>query len=185
MLSDSAINTAIIDGHIEVEPYQISDLQPASLDVHLGPDILIYNGPPYIDFDDPVENLPSFYERWNVDDVTLEPGTFVLGATLERVRLGNKHCAHFDGRSTLGRLGIMVHVTAGFIDSGFNGNITLEIKNLSNTTYRLKNGMGIGQLLFHSVEGKVLRPYGSKGLGSKYDGVQTGPRAPILRKDKL
>jgi dCTP deaminase len=184
MLSDTMIHAAIQDGELEVEPYNMDDLQPASLDVHLGDTFLKYDGPPVIDFADPPVGALS-HKRFMVNDFWLHPGGFVLGSTLERVRIGNQYSAHFDGRSTLGRLGIMVHVTAGFIDPGFNGNITLEIKNLSETSYRFKAGMGIGQLLFHTMEGRVMRPYGSPGLGSKYDGIQRGARAPILRKEKL
>lgn len=184
MLSDTNIELAIQHGYFSIEPFNREDLQPASLDVHLGPELLVYKGPPYIDFKDPID-LVHYYDRQFVEDVILDPGGFVLGATLERVRLGSWHSAHFDGRSTLGRLGITVHITAGFIDPGFDGNITLEIKNLSHTSYRLKNGMGIGQLLFHEMKGPVRRPYGSDGLASKYGGYQSGPRPPVLRKEKL
>ena len=98
----------------------------------------------------------------------MEPGDFILGSTVEHIEVPPDLAARVEGKSSLGRLGLMVHVTAGFIDPGFKGNITLELKNLSHRSITLKTGMPISQICFEELSGKVLRPYGSEGLGSKY-----------------
>jgi dCTP deaminase len=199
MLSDHAISKGLDAEDFEVYPLQFGAIQPTSVDVRLGPTILKYRPEKWyhriswmqwhpwfrdhIDLRD-TPDLRGRYEEFDTDGYTLEPGEFVLSSTLETLRLGNRHGAIFDGRSTGGRLGLLVHITAGFCDPGFHGNVTLEIKNIAPYAITLYQGFGIGQLIFESVEGEVRNPYGSVSCGSKYGGVQSGPRPPILRKGR-
>lgn len=127
-------------------------IQPASVDLRLSPQI-IYKG------------IPG---RVKDDKYVMTPGQFVFGSTIERIEVPPDLAARVEGKSSLGRVGLMVHVTAGFIDPGFRGNITLELKNLSDEPITLEVGMPISQVCFLEVFGKVLRPYGSEELGSKY-----------------
>jgi deoxycytidine triphosphate deaminase len=115
--------------------------------------------------------------RWDDGPFLLTAGGFTLASTAERVTIPPHLYAHLDGKSTLGRLGLVVHVTAGWIDPGFDGEITLELANLSAIPVRLVEGMRIAQLRFGLMEGRVVRPYGHPGLGSHYQG-QTGPTGP-------
>ena|SRR3990167_2385754 len=147
-----------------VEPFDESLVQPASLDVRLGPRILI-----------PEKSLaiivvgtdrPYYYEEHL--PYNLEPGTFILCHTLEEVRLPPNIAAKFEGKSSLGRLGLMTHITAGFIDPGFIGNLTLEVKNAGSHRLRLTEGIKIGQIAFFQLDEAAERPYGSKELGSHY-----------------
>lgn len=129
-------------------------VQPASVDLHLSSDINLFDKSPNVEID------PKGY--------TIFPGQFLLGSTVEHVEIPNDLTARVEGKSSLGRIGLMVHVTAGFIDPGFRGNITLELKNLSIFSISLSTGMPISQLCFQKIFGKVLRPYGSDELDSKY-----------------
>jgi dCTP deaminase len=114
----------------------------------------------------------------------LEPGGFVLGCTVEKVQVPVDLIARVEGKSSLGRIGLMVHVTAGFIDPGFRGRITLELRNLNKLPIELHPGMRVSQIIFETVEGQVLRPYGTKGLGSKYQDSE-GVRGPLGEMEEV
>ena len=136
-----------------IYPFHYNQLQPCSYDLRLGCDLKTIRGKT-IDLND--------------GDYTLKPNEFILGSTFEYVSIPNTISAFVDGKSSLGRLGIAVHITAGFIDAGFEGNVTLEIKNNSDKQFRLSEGMLIGQLIFFELKSECMRPYGSDGLNSHY-----------------
>lgn len=141
----------------------VGDLQPASIDLRLDTDIVIPRKA-----HDPIEiRIPE--SGW-----LLPPNLFVLGCTTAHVKLSDDIAAQVNGKSSLGRLGLIIHVTAGFVDPGFEGQLTLEMYNLSQDAVLLKPGMKICQLHFFEMTTKVERPYGSRGLGSHYQG-QMGP----------
>lgn len=161
ILSDLSIREEIQSGNLVIDPFPLNEaFQPASVDLRLN---------------DKDDFQPKLCKRRYVGNdngnkykTLLYPGQFVLTSTLERVEIPNYLSARVEGKSSLGRKGLMVHVTAGFIDPGFKGNITLELKNLSSSIIFLKPGMYISQICFMRLDGKVLRPYGSEGLKSRY-----------------
>lgn len=155
ILSDRDIVDAIKRGVFLVNPFTIENLQPASVDLHLNNDLKKINGE-IIDIED-----ESYF---------LKPHEFILASTLERVKIPIDLVGHVDGRSSIGRLGVMVHITAGYIDSGFEGNITLELFNASEQEFELRYGDSICQIIFEQLTSPCARPYGSAGLGSKYQG---------------
>lgn len=165
ILSDQDIFTELVAGELRVTPASpLSAFQPASLEVHLG-DAATRNHFDEVHYDlDPVKTPETWY---------LEPGEFALGCTVETVTLPSTLCAQVNGKSSLGRLGLLVHATAGFIDPGFEGQITLELKNIGNHTILLHSGMAVAQLVFHRLSSPSQRPYGHPELGSHYQG-QTG-----------
>lgn len=171
MLADSTIAAAVRDGHLGIEPFDPARLQPASYDLTLADEFLVP-----VPQDSPVDlaNIPSgITERVVVsaeEGFVLEPGGFVLARTVEKVKVPGDLLGQVQGRSSLGRCGLTAHVTAGFIDSGFEGTIVLECANLSPWDLRLRPGMGIAQIQFIHCSGRVRRPYGHPELGSKYQG---------------
>ena len=155
ILSDKTIMQRIkIKKDLIVTPLNDCDVQPCSIDLHLGRTLKTIQG-------------REFYLKEKVHKI-LEPGEFILGSTLEHVEIPNDIVAVVDGKSSLGRLGITAHVTAGYIDAGFKGNITLEIANLSDEPFQLDRNMPIAQIVFHTLTSSVIRPYGSDGLNSHY-----------------
>ncbi len=128
---------------------------------------------PYIDVRRPMEDLTELVEVEGDGPFILHPGEFVLGQTLERITLPGDLVARLEGKSSLGRLGLLIHSTAGFVDSGFSGNLTLELSNVANLPIALYRGMKIGQISFFRMTSAVERPYGSHELGSKYQGQST------------
>lgn len=144
-------------------PYTIKQLNPNSYDVTLQDTILVFTGDGYADGND--HTLHGIHtEQVKIDDhYMLQPGQFVLGATVEKISLPDNMMARFDGKSSLGRLGLCTHVTAGFIDAGFIGTITVELKNENTFPIMLKAGMRIGQVSFEYLNGKAVRPYGMIG----------------------
>lgn len=162
-LPDWMILDDLKSGRIGVTPWDPKDVQPASLDVHLGRSFRTENG---LEFQ---INGPH--------PEVLYPNQFILGHTREFIRLPADVAARVEGKSTIGRQGLMIHVSAGFVDPGFEGELTLELKNLSTTKqFQLHSGMLIAQISFHQLLGPAVRPYGSPDLGSHYQG-QTGPTA--------
>ena len=131
---------------------------------------------PYIDVRKPMEDLTELVDAGGEEPFILHPGEFVLGQTLERVTLPNDLVARLEGKSSLGRLGLLIHSTAGFVDSGFSGNLTLELSNVANLPITIYEGMPIGQISFMRMDGPVDRPYGAESNTSKYQG-QTEPTA--------
>jgi dCTP deaminase len=176
VLSDRTIKRLLAEGRIEIDPYDDSLLQPSSVDVRVDRFFRVFhnNRYPFIDVKREQEELTSLVE---IDDDTpfmLHPGEFVLGSTLERVRLPDDLVARLEGKSSLGRLGLLIHSTAGFIDPGWDGHVTLELSNVANLPITIYHGMKIGQLSFVQLSEAAESPYGSGTLGSKYQGQQ-GP----------
>jgi len=175
VLSDKTIRAQIEAGRIEIDPYDPALLQPSSVDVRVDRYFRVFRNSlyPYIDVKAEQEDLTEMVE---VDDepFILHPGEFVLGSTLERVRLPDDLVARLEGKSSLGRLGLLIHSTAGFIDPGWDGHVTLELSNVANLPITIYHGMKIGQLSFVQLTEAAEHPYGSDGLGSKYQG-QRGP----------
>ena len=176
VLSDRTIDTLIGEGRIEIDPYDSSLLQPSSVDVRVDRYFRVFHNAryPFIDVKQPQEELT---EQVEIDDdrpFILHPGEFVLGSTLERVKLPDDLVARLEGKSSLGRLGLLIHSTAGFIDPGWDGHVTLELSNVANLPITIYHAMKIGQISFMQLTEPTSRPYGTTSLGSKYQG-QRGP----------
>ena len=172
VLSDRDIKAAITSGEINIEPFSPECIQPTSVDVRLASKALIwrqrYEGS-YISPTQPVE--AKMMGEWNLDfPELLYPYDLLLASTLEKITLNDSIVARIEGKSSLARLGIAVHVTGGFIDCGWSGNITLEIVNFNPNAVILHTGMKIAQISFMRLSSPAERPYGSPGLGSKYTG---------------
>jgi dCTP deaminase len=176
VLSDRTITRLIDEGRIVIEPYDASLMQPASLDVRVDRLFRVFRNSryPYIDVKREQEDLTELVEVDGDDAFILHPGEFVLGSTLERVRLPDDLVARLEGKSSLGRLGLLIHSTAGFIDPGWDGHVTLELSNVANLPITIYFGMKIGQLSFVQLTEPAETPYGAGALGSKYQGQQ-GP----------
>ena len=176
LLSDRDIRAALASGHLGVDPLDASLVQPSSLDVRLDRYFRVFNNSRYthIDPKQPQEDLTTLVEVDADEAFILHPGEFVLGATLEAVTIPDDLAGRLEGKSSLGRLGLLTHSTAGFIDPGFHGHITLELSNTANLPIALYPGMKIGQLALFSMSSPAENPYGSGTLGSKYQG-QRGP----------
>ncbi len=176
VLSDRTIRRLLDEGRIEIDPFDAALLQPSSVDVRVDRFFRVFHNAryPYIDVREPQEDLTELVEIDGETPFILHPGEFVLGSTLERVRLPDDLVARLEGKSSLGRLGLLIHSTAGFIDPGWNGHVTLELSNVANLPITIYYGMKIGQLSFMQLTEPAATPYGSEGLGSKYQG-QRGP----------
>jgi dCTP deaminase len=176
VLSDRTIERLLGEGRIEIEPYDPNLLQPSSVDVRVDRYFRVFHNAryPFIDVREPQEELTELVEVEGDTPFILHPGEFVLGSTLERVRLPDDLVARLEGKSSLGRLGLLIHSTAGFIDPGWDGHVTLELSNVANLPITIYYGMKIGQLSFVQLTEPASAPYGSDGLGSKYQG-QRGP----------
>ncbi|MBA3365393.1 MAG: dCTP deaminase [Actinobacteria bacterium] len=176
VLSDRTIMRRLEEGSIEIDPFDSSLLQPSSVDVRVDRYFRVFHNAryPYIDVREPQEDLTELLEIDGESPFILHPGEFVLGSTLERVRLPDDLVARLEGKSSLGRLGLLIHSTAGFIDPGWNGHVTLELSNVANLPITIYYGMKIGQVSFVQMSEPAEKPYGSSALGSKYQG-QRGP----------
>ena len=176
VLSDRAIGRLIDAGRIVIDPFDPSLMQPASLDVRVDRLFRVFRNSryPYIDVKREQEGLTELVEIEGSEPFILHPGEFVLGSTLERVVLPDDLVARLEGKSSLGRLGLLIHSTAGFIDPGWDGHVTLELSNVANLPITIYPEMKIGQLSFVQMSEPAEYPYGSSGLGSKYQG-QRGP----------
>jgi len=153
-------------------------VQPGSIDVRVGNAFRVFRNSryAYIDLKGPMEDLTELVTVTDDEPFILHPGEFVLGSTLERVRLPDDLVARLEGKSSLGRLGLLIHSTAGFIDPGWNGHVTLELSNVANLPITIYPGMKIGQISFMQMTEPAATPYGSEAIGSKYKG-QRGPTA--------
>jgi dCTP deaminase len=180
ILSDHTIRDEIKAGRIVLDPFDDGLVQPASVDVRLDRYFRVFlnHTMPVIDVKQNLEELTRLVELDPDDDPArafiLHPGEFVLGSTYERVALPDDTVARIEGKSSLGRLGLLIHSTAGFIDAGFDGHITLELSNVASLPITLYPGMKIGQISFLRMTTAADVPYGAKQLGSKYQG-QRGP----------
>ena len=178
ILSDTDILEALAEGRIALDPFEPALVQPASVDIRVSPQFLTFTNHRYVSID-PRERQEGLTELVDVgpdDAFILHPGEFVLGSTIERVTLDAGHVARLEGKSSLGRLGLLCHATAGWIDPGFSGRVTLELSNVATLPIKIYPGMAIGQLSFARLSSPSRRPYGSEGCGSKYQG-QEGPTA--------
>jgi len=176
ILSDKSILEAIESGRIEIDPFFKDCIQPSSVDLHLSPAFRVFHNArkPFIDLKLPQDDLTEEMVVPAGEAMILHPGEFVLGSTVERIRLPDDLVARLEGKSSLGRLGLLIHSTAGFVDPGWNGTLTLELSNVANLPITLYPGMKIGQVSFYELSTPALHPYGSEEAGSKYQG-QTGP----------
>ena len=174
LLSDRSIIEAIKEENL-ILPYNSGNLQPCSYDVTLDSVFKTISKDHETSYIDAVtkETIDCSYFTMRKETYTLMPGEFVLGSTIEAVKIPNGIAARFEGKSSLGRIGLSTHVTAGFIDPGFRGTITLEIHNLNAVPILMHAGMKIGQLCFMTLDQEVERPYGSSELGSHYQGQNT------------
>ena len=172
VLSDRTIREQVEAGRIVFDPYDPDLVQPSSVDMRVDGKFRVFNNAryPYIDVRKPMEDLTSMVEVPADEPFILHPGEFVLGQTLERVRLPDDIVARLEGKSSLGRLGLLIHSTAGFVDAGFHGNLTLELSNVANLPITIYRGMPIGQISFMLMDAPVEHPYGSGKTGSKYQG---------------
>jgi dCTP deaminase len=176
IFSDRSIKEALADGRIEIDPLDESFIQPSSVDLRVDSSFRVFENHkyPHIDPRAAQEDLTTVVEPTDGDPFILHPGEFVLGATFERVRLGVDIVARLEGKSSLGRLGLLIHSTAGFVDPGFDGFLTLELSNVANLPIAIYPGMKIGQISFYQMTTDADHPYGSDAAGSKYQG-QRGP----------
>ncbi len=184
VLSDRDIGVALAAGSIRIDPYDAHDLQPSSVDLHLDRSFRVFRNNRYafIDVRAPQPDLTELLTIADDEPFVLHPGEFVLGQTLEWVQLPNDLVARLEGKSSLGRLGLLIHSTAGYVDPGWKGNLTLELSNVANLPIALYFGMKIGQISFFKMSSEVERPYGSPSLGSKYQG-QSEPTASAFHRD--
>ena len=176
ILSDRSLREALAAGRIGVDPLDPACIQPSSIDIKLDRYFRVFRNHTagVIDVKLDMANLTELVETPEDGVFMLHPGEFVLGSTLERVRVPDDLVARIEGKSSLGRLGLLIHSTAGFIDAGFDGHVTLELANVANLPITLYPGMKIGQISFLLMTTPAEHPYGSGAAGSKYQG-QRGP----------
>ncbi len=184
VLSDKSIKQQLEQGRVVVYPLDPQDIQPASIDLHLDRQILIFSNSrqPYIDVKESLDNLTEIVAIPEDSPFILHPGEFVLGSTVEHIELPEDLVARLEGKSSLGRLGLVIHSTAGFVDPGWKGHLTLELSNLARLPITLYYGMKIGQISFLTLTTAAERLYGSESLGSKYQG-QTLPTPSRFHQD--
>lgn len=176
ILSDRDIHTAIDTGRLALEPFEPELVQPSSVDVRLDRRFRVFNNQKYTHID-PAKRQDDLTAPVDVpvdEPFVLHPGEFVLASTLEVVTLPDDLAARLEGKSSLGRLGLLTHSTAGFIDPGFSGHVTLELSNVANLPITLWPGMKIGQLCVFRLSSPAEHPYGAGAVGSRYQG-QVGP----------
>lgn len=176
ILSDRTIREELAAGRIVIDPVADADIQPSSVDLHIDRYFRVFRNHSMrvIDVKEDQEELTELVEIGGDDAFILHPGEFVLGSTAERVGLPDDLVARLEGKSSLGRLGLLIHSTAGFVDAGWDGHLTLELSNVATLPITLYPGMKIGQISFLRMTTPAEHPYGSAQVGSKYQG-QRGP----------
>ena len=184
VLSDRTIKEELAEGRIVISPLDPADIQPASVDLRLDRKLLVFSNfrMPHIDVRKGLEDLTEEVEIGDDAPFILHPGEFVLGSTLEHIELPDDLVARLEGKSSLGRIGLVIHSTAGFVDPGWKGHLTLELSNLARLPITLYYGMKIGQISYLRLTTPAERLYGSEGLGSKYQG-QTEPTASRFSRE--
>ena len=184
VLSDRDIRAAIASGRIVIDPFDPTCVQPASVDIRLDRFFRVFRSTKhaFIDLAKPLDDITELVEVKDGEPFILHPGEFVLGSTRERLRLANDLVSRVEGKSSLGRLGLLIHSTAGFVDPAWDGHITLELSNVNTLPITLYPGMRVGQLSFFPLTSPAERPYGSPELGSSYQG-QTGPTPSRYKLD--
>jgi dCTP deaminase len=183
VLSDGTIRRLVDEGRIAIEPWDESLVQPASVDLRLGDSFRVFHNHRVtaIDLREPPRNLTEEVRIEEGEPFAIHPGEFVLGNTLERVSIPDDVVARIEGKSSIGRLGLIVHATAGFVDPGFQGTLTLEITNLTRVPIKLYAGLPIAQLSFMALDQAAERPYGSPELGSHYQGQLAATESRYMR----
>jgi dCTP deaminase len=178
LLSDRDLIDELKAGQLQLEPFDPALVQPSSIDVRLDRFFRVFNNHLYthIDPSEQQDDLTVMVEVTDGQPFVLHPGEFVLASTLEVITLGDQFAGRLEGKSSLGRLGLLTHSTAGFIDPGFSGHVTLELSNVANLPIRLWPGMKIGQLCIFRLSSPAEHPYGAAVYGSRYQG-QRGPTA--------
>ena len=184
VLSDRTIKTELAKGRISIEPLDPTCIQPSSVDLHLDRKLRVFRNStaPYIDIREEVVGLTELVEIPEEIPFILHPGEFVLGSTAEYITLPEDLVARLEGKSSLGRIGLLIHSTAGYVDPGWKGQLTLELSNVSRLPITLYYGMKIGQISFLRLSEPAEHLYGSPTLGSKYQG-QTEPTASRSYQD--
>ena len=184
VLSDHTIKEEINKGRIVIDPLGEGCIQPASVDVHLDRQLLLFRNSrrPYIDLRKEMDDLTEMTEISDDFPFMLHPGEFMLGSTLENIGLPDDLVARLEGKSSLGRIGLLIHSTAGYVDPGWKGHLTLELSNVANLPVTLYSGMKIGQISFIRLTSPAENLYGSSVLGSKYQD-QTLPTASRIHQD--
>jgi dCTP deaminase len=184
IFSDRTIREALAAGRIVIDPYDPEFVQPSSVDLRVDRYFRVFENHlyPFIDPKEQQVELTSVVEAEDKQPFILHPGEFVLGSTLEVVRIGDDIVARLEGKSSLGRLGLLIHSTAGFVDPGFEGHLTLELSNVANLPIAIYPGMKIGQISFYQLSTPADAPYGSDEAGSKYQG-QRGPTPSRVYED--
>ncbi|MCJ7437163.1 MAG: dCTP deaminase [Acidimicrobiia bacterium] len=176
ILSDVSIHEELAAGRIIIDPLDANSVQPSSVDLRVDRLFRVFRNDttPFIDPKQPQEDLTELVEVEEGKAFILHPGEFVLGSTLERVALPDDLVARLEGKSSLGRLGLLIHSTAGYVDAGWDGHLTLELSNVATLPIALYPAMKIGQISFLRMTTPAEHPYGSAATGSKYQG-QRGP----------
>jgi dCTP deaminase len=184
VLSDRDIRAEIEAGRIVIDPFIPDAVQPSSVDLHLDRRFRVFRNSryPFIDVRADQPELTELVEIGGDEPFILHPGEFVLGSTFERVQLPNDLVARLEGKSSLGRLGLLIHSTAGYVDPGWDGNLTLELSNVANLPITLYDGMKIGQISFQRLSSPAEVGYGDARIGSKYRG-QRDPTASLYHRD--
>jgi dCTP deaminase len=172
VLSDGTIMRLVEQRRVRIEPWDPALVQPASVDLRLGDSFRVFHNYKVtaIDLRDPPSGLTERIQISEDEPFVIHPGEFCLGRTLEHVELPDDIVARLEGKSSIGRLGLIVHATAGFCDPGWRGTLTLELNNLTRVPIRLYPGLPIAQLSFMALDAPALRPYGHEALGSHYQG---------------
>jgi dCTP deaminase len=178
ILSDRSIREELDSGRVVIDPLGDEAIQPSSVDLRVDASFRVFANHryPYIDVRERQPDLTELIKVPDGEPFVLHPGEFVLGSTYERVSLPDDLVARLEGKSSLGRLGLLIHSTAGFVDAGWDGWLTLELSNVATLPIAIYPGMKIGQLAFFQLTTPADRPYGTSELGSKYRGQQ-GPTA--------
>jgi dCTP deaminase len=186
VLSDRTIREEISRGRLVIDPLGDGCIQPSSIDLRLAPLFRVFRvgilPRPYLDVAQPMEGFTELVEVAEDEPFIIQPGEFVLAATVETITLPDDIVARVDGKSSLGRLGLLIHATAGFVDPGWTGKLTLELSNVAKMPIAVRPGMRICQISFLRLSTPAERLYGSPGLGSKYQG-QTEPTASRAYQD--
>src|ERR671921_1932959 len=172
VLSDGTIRRLVDEGRVVIDPWDPALVQPASVDLRLGDSFRVFHNhrAAAIDLRDPPTNLTEEVVIAGEDPFVIHPGEFALGRTQEYVEIPDDLVSRIEGKSSLGRLGLIVHATAGFVDPGFKGTLTLEITNFNSVPIVLRPGLPIAQLSFMTLDRPAERPYGHPELGSHYHG---------------
>lgn len=185
ILSDKSIKEAVKNNKLVINPFNEENVQPSSYDITLSSKFRVFKNihKPFIDVKkSEMEEITELVEVDKEEGLTIHPGEFVLASTVEEFKFPDNLVGCLEGRSSLGRIGLIIHSTAGYFDPGFEGTATLEVTNISKMPMRLYPGMRIGQFVFYKMTTPAQYPYGHEKLGSKYQG-QTDPTASRLHKD--